>query len=152
MMEKQTRTVTPLWAIPAMDSFISTVNKKNDAYLFRHNIKQLVLALNEEKIRGWTEIAPGQIWRFFRGRPFWHFRGVERFLNFIGLNRLAPFANERNVKRILDASEMELPDATMEEPFNAERVKKASDGIVQEMEKGGYSKTCIFTGHRVYLD
>lgn len=152
MMEKQARTVTPLWAIPAMDSFISTVNKKNDAYLFRHNIKQLVLALNEEKIRGWTEIASGHIWRFFRGRPFWQFRGVERFLNFIGLNRLAPFANERNVKRILDASEMELPDATMEEPFDAEMVKKASDGILQEMEKVGYSKTCIFTGHRVYLD
>ena len=54
MIEKQIRTVAPLWANPAMDSFISTVNKKNDAYLFRHNIKRLVLALNEEGIRGWT--------------------------------------------------------------------------------------------------
>ena len=152
MMKKQTRTVAPLWAIPAMDSFISTVNKKNDAYLFRHNIKRLVLALNEEGIRGWTEIVPGQIWRFFKGRPFWHFRGVDRFLNFIGLNELAPFANERNVKRILDASEMELPDATLEESFDAEIVKKASKEILQEMVKVGYCKTCIFTSHRVYLD
>lgn len=152
MMKKQTRTVAPLWAIPAMDSFISTVNKKNDAYLFRHNIKRLVLALNEEGIRGWTEIVPGQIWRFFKGRPFWHFRGVDRFLNFIGLNELAPFANERNVKRILDASDMDLSDTTTEESFDAETVKKASKEILQEMVKVGYCKTCIFTSHRVYLD
>ena len=70
MMEKQTLTMVPLWAIPAMDSFISTVNKKNDVYLFRHNIKRLVLALNEEGIRGWKEIVSSQIWRFLKGRSF----------------------------------------------------------------------------------
>ena len=82
MMEKLTLTMVPMWAIPAMDSFISTVNKKKDAGLFRQNIRRLALALDEEGTKGWTEITPGQIWKFFRGRPFWHFRGIERFSEF----------------------------------------------------------------------
>ena len=102
MMEKQTPTAVPLWAIPAMDSFISTVTKKNDAVLFRQNIRRLASALDEDGANGWTEITPRQIWIFFRGRPFWQFRGVARFLNFIGLESLVPLANERNVKRILE--------------------------------------------------
>ncbi|MCI7806021.1 MAG: tyrosine-type recombinase/integrase [Spirochaetales bacterium] len=152
MMEKQTLTVVPMWAIPAMDSFISTVNKKKDAGLFRQNIRRLALALDEEGTKGWTEITPGQIWKFFRGRPFWQFRGIERFLNFIGLNMLSPFANERNGKRILDASAMKLPDATVEECFDVETVKSISFAILQEMEKAGYSKTCLTTSRRIYLD
>lgn len=140
MMEKQTPTAVPLWAIPAMDSFISTVTKKNDAVLFRQNIRRLASALDEDGANGWTEITPRQIWIFFRGRPFWQFRGVARFLNFIGLESLVPLANERNVKRILDASEMELPDAVMEESFDVKTIEKVSQAILQEMKKQDTAK------------
>lgn len=152
MMEKQTPTAVPLWAIPAMDSFISTVTKKNDAVLFRQNIRRLASALEEDGANGWTEITPRQIWIFFRGRPFWQFRGVARFLNFIGLESLVPLANERNVKRILDASEMELPDAVMEESFDVKTIEKVSQAILQEMKKAGYRKTCLDSSSRFYLD
>lgn len=152
MIEKQQKVLAPSWSVMAMNSYISTVNKKKDANLFRQNIRRLALALDEEGARGWTEIAPNQIWRFFKGRPSWHYRGVESFLNFIGLERLAPLAIERNVKRILDASQMELPNLSMKESVDAEAVNKISTEILMEMKKVGYSKTCLECSNRAYLD
>lgn len=67
------------------------------------------------------------------------------------MNRLSPFTNERNGKRILDASEIK-PDVTIEECFDVETVKSISFAILQEMEKVGYSKTCLTTSRRIYLD
>ena len=99
-MGKDRKKDGPSWSIIARDIFISSVENPNDAKLFRVNINILASVLDESGIRCWTDIFPDMLWRYFRDRPFWHYRGIESFFCFIGLERMAPFSNERNIKRI----------------------------------------------------